>query len=51
MSDNDKSGRAIDKLINYGGKLGEPKKEDFNININIRDFSKKATEEEGTNNG
>ena len=41
----DVSGRAIDKLINYGGKLGETEKDDFNININIRDFSKKTKEE------
>lgn len=43
MSD---TGQAMDKLINYGGKLGETEKDDFNININIRDFSKKDKEGE-----
>lgn len=44
MSDNDMSRQAMKELRDTRGELGETIQESFNININIKDFSKKNKE-------
>ena len=42
----DVSEQAMDNLAYHEGKIGETEKAEFNININIRDFSQKDKEED-----